>query len=90
MTDHPNLEHVTDKVISYCPTHGHTAFVCLKCQTDAQAQREHDTAMLPQVDLALVSEVQRLRAENERLTNENTAQRYEIDRLNKLFKVNPS
>lgn len=65
MTNDPDMTHVTDKVVSYCPTHQHTAFVCLKCQTAATT---HESA--PSSDLATIKELQALRAENERLTAE--------------------
>ncbi len=52
------------KTMGFCATcERYTEHHCSRCQ-------EHDTAMLPRVDLALVKEVQDLRAQNERLVAE--------------------
>lgn len=61
------MTNVPYKTMGFCATcERYTVHTCQRCQ-------EHDMAMLPRVDLALVQEVQRLRAEKvlllERLAN---------------------
>lgn len=66
------MTHTPYKTMGFCATcERYTEHVCAKCRdTEATLGASHDTAMLPRVDLALVAEVQDLRAENAALSRE--------------------